>query len=200
MKSPLFTNAGEQYVALINPQSSSSDLGDEHACDAYDHDNHNDLEHSTLHNRGDRKSRSSIGSAIASESQSAQFDIDPRFMRSNSQGEPVSHSQRSLDSKHGMNDTLETAEKLSSNNQLASIPWVMFFTQSASLVLLLCHWTYAWIGFMLLNQLPTFLTDELGYDIETAGALSVVPYIANFVSTIMFAMIFDYAEVKLLNL
>lgn len=77
-----------------------------------------------------------------------------------------------------------------------SIPWKEFFTNPISLNLFLSHWTTSWIGFMLLSELPTFLTDELGYDIESAGIMSVIPYIANFCSSIMFAMLFDYLEVK----
>lgn len=45
-------------------------------------------------------------------------------------------------------------------------PWRAFFTHPASLVLLLGCWQQGWIGFMLLSEMPTYLTDELGLSIE----------------------------------
>jgi hypothetical protein len=50
-------------------------------------------------------------------------------------------------------------------------PWRAFFTHPASLVLLLGCWQQGWIGFMLLSEMPTYLTDELGMSIEVESAL-----------------------------
>lgn len=44
----------------------------------------------------------------------------------------------------------------------SSIPWKGFFTHRASLTLLLNNWVFGWIGFMLLSEIPAFLTDSLG--------------------------------------
>jgi hypothetical protein len=64
------------------------------------------------------------------------------------------------------------------------IPWGEFFTNPVSLTLLLNNFTFGWIGFMLLSEIPAYLTDELGFDLESAGALAVLPYAANFISAI----------------
>ena len=39
----------------------------------------------------------------------------------------------------------------------------------ASLVVILGKWVYDWIGFMLLSEIPSYLTDELGVDVADAG-------------------------------
>lgn len=44
----------------------------------------------------------------------------------------------------------------------ANIPWRGFFTHPASLTLLLNNWVFGWIGFMLLSEIPAFMTDVLG--------------------------------------
>ena len=76
------------------------------------------------------------------------------------------------------------------------IPWKAIFTHPVALTLFLNMWTYGWIGYVTLTELPSFLTDVLGYDLEDAGYLSVVPYVANFVSVMCFGWIFDYLQVQ----
>ena len=51
-----------------------------------------------------------------------------------------------------------------------------------------------WIGFTLLSEMPSYLTDILGFDLESAGILCVFPYAALFVSTLSFARLFDYLQ------
>ncbi len=184
---------GEDHsVALIDPYSESEVSRHENAKNS---PQHSDI---SLRSTATRKSkRSSVATAIASETAFLYHEVDFQ-MRSTVAVESSIHTVN-RNSRHTFEVGSElTTDNVASNDELISIPWIMFFTNSASLALLLCHWTTSWIAFMLLNQLPTFLTDQLGYDIEAAGALSVVPYIANFVSTILFAMIFDYAEVTCL--
>lgn len=82
---------------------------------------------------------------------------------------------------------------------ISEIPWIPMLTHSASLCLLLSNWVYGWIGYMLLTELPSFLNDELGYDIESSGLLSIAPFIANLLSVIVFAQIFDYLQVLKFN-
>lgn len=42
------------------------------------------------------------------------------------------------------------------------IPWGHFLRNRTSLVLLLTWWVVAWIGFMMLSEIPSFLTEHLG--------------------------------------
>jgi hypothetical protein len=78
---------------------------------------------------------------------------------------------------------------------ISEIPWVAMFTHPASLCLFLLNWVFGWIGFMLLTEMPSFLNDQLGYDLESSGLLSIAPYAANLLSVAMFAQIYDHLEV-----
>ena len=42
------------------------------------------------------------------------------------------------------------------------IPWAQMFTSPVSLTLFLNNFTYGWIGYMVLTELPSYLTDVLG--------------------------------------
>ena len=51
-----------------------------------------------------------------------------------------------------------------------------------------------WIGFTLLSEMPSYLTDILGFDLGRAGLLCVFPYLALLFSTLLFARLFDYLQ------
>lgn len=42
--------------------------------------------------------------------------------------------------------------------------------------------------------MPSFLNDNLGFDIQSAGILSVFPYMALFISSLGFGAIFEYLQ------
>lgn len=44
--------------------------------------------------------------------------------------------------------------------------------------------------------MPSFLTDELGFDLTSAGILCIFPYFALFLSSLIFGIIFEYLEKK----
>jgi hypothetical protein len=50
------------------------------------------------------------------------------------------------------------------------------------------------MGFTLLSEMPSYLTDILGFDLGSAGILCVFPYAALFMSTLAFARGFDYLQ------
>lgn len=47
---------------------------------------------------------------------------------------------------------------------------------------------------MLLSEMPSFLTEELNFNIVSAGALCVVPYASLFLTTLSFGTLFDYCQ------
>lgn len=69
-------------------------------------------------------------------------------------------------------------------------PWRQFFTHAATLTLLFNHFTHGWIGFLLLSELPSYMTQELDFDIKAAGILLIAPYLALFASTMFFGEAF----------
>jgi len=86
----------------------------------------------------------------------------------------------------------ESVEVTLSNRSFASKPWRQIFTHPASVTLLLNFWTFGWIGYMVLTEMPSYLNDELGYDLSEAGLLSVLPYVFNFISVMTSGRLFDY--------
>lgn len=49
-----------------------------------------------------------------------------------------------------------------------------------------------WVGFTLLSELPTYLTEVLGFTLQSAGLLCVFPYLALLCSTLFFSRVFEY--------
>jgi hypothetical protein len=81
------------------------------------------------------------------------------------------------------------------HDDFSAIPWRTIFSHPASLTLLMMSFTYNWTLFMLLSEIPSFLTDALGFDLEESGLLSVVPYFTNFCSVLLFAQVFENLQV-----
>lgn len=73
-------------------------------------------------------------------------------------------------------------------------PWNSFFTHPVSLTLFINSWAFGWIGFTLLSEMPSFLTDELGFNLSSAGVMCVFPYLALFLSTVVFGKLFNYLQ------
>jgi hypothetical protein len=99
---------------------------------------------------------------------------------------------------HSVKSTSVNKNNYNSNKygiQISDIPWKIIFTHKSVLVLFGASWTCGWILFMLLSEIPSFLTDHLGYDLESAGILSIAPYVANFIGVITFAQYYDYMQV-----
>lgn len=154
-----------------------------------------------------RKRVSSIGGAIASESLYASSNIENSLPHNDHQSLATQHQQflfqqqsplLSHDQLHTISTSKQSVASHKAMNDLtfSDIPWCAFATTPQALILFLCHWCYSFVGFILLTEIPAFLTDVLDYDIESAGLLSITPYAANFISTIIFAMYFDRVEVR----
>lgn len=108
-------------------------------------------------------------------------------------------SQNSLPEDHSdssRHDNSSGKRSRASKFNYDEIPWGEIFSNPVALTLFLNMFTYGWIGYMVLTELPSYLTDVLGYDLEDAGFLSVVPYVANFFSVMVFGWLFDYVQVE----
>ena len=75
-------------------------------------------------------------------------------------------------------------------------PWAAFFLHPASVTLLVCFWTQNWIGYLILSELPSYFTEHLGFGLKDAGVLSMAPYIAQFLSTLMFGFSFQWLQLN----
>lgn len=52
------------------------------------------------------------------------------------------------------------------------------------------------MGFTLLSEMPSFLTDELGFGLSSAGVMCVFPYLGLFITTLGFGKFFLYMQVR----
>ena len=69
----------------------------------------------------------------------------------------------------------------------------LYSYHSPLIAMLLCS-VQAFIGFMLLSEMPSYLTLQLHFNIESAGLLCIAPYLGLFITTISFGRIFDHLE------
>eukprot|EP00981_Chlorochromonas_danica_P015105 scaffold10498_cov179-Ochromonas_danica.AAC.7 len=106
--------------------------------------------------------------------------------------------QQSINSAEEHGATLSTAETGGNENHhniAHRVPWKAFFTNPHSLTLLVNSWGYGFVGFTLLSEMPSFFTDELGFDLTSAGVMCIFPYLALFIFTLAFGRIFHYLQV-----
>mmetsp|Transcript_19811 Transcript_19811/g.36886 ORF Transcript_19811/g.36886 Transcript_19811/m.36886 type:complete len:574 (-) Transcript_19811:40-1761(-) len=75
-------------------------------------------------------------------------------------------------------------------------PWAAFLLHPASVTLIVCFWTQNWVGYLILSELPTYFTDHLGFGLKDAGVLSMAPYVAQFLSTLMFGFAFQWLQLN----
>jgi MFS family permease len=76
------------------------------------------------------------------------------------------------------------------------IPWFAIFTNKSSLTNFACSWVFGFIGFMLLSEMPSYLTDELNFDLESAGMLCIAPYAGMFIVAMALGKIFDSLQIN----
>lgn len=108
-----------------------------------------------------------------------EFELSNFTDRSGGQGAKISLSSGVEDTDDSRDDSREC------------VPWRAFFTNPASLSLMVCYWTQNLIGFLILSELPSYFTTELGFTLRDAGFASMAPYIAQFASTICFGYVFQ---------
>jgi len=91
------------------------------------------------------------------------------------------------------------AEGTRANDQAVlsdEVPWLAICTCPAVLVVFVVGWCHGWINFTLLSEMPSYLTDQLGFDLSSAGALCTLPYIMLFCSVIASGNLFHWLQEK----
>ena len=89
------------------------------------------------------------------------------------------------------------AEGTRANDQAVlsdEVPWRALLTHPVALTLYVQGWAYGWINFTLLSEMPSYLTDVLGFDLESAGALSMLPFGVLFLSVIGSGNLFHWLQ------
>ncbi len=124
------------------------------------------------------------------------------IINSTSKEEIIDNSKESISpsNSHEYEKTYNDSKKNTSGPQFSDlhrIPWRGFFTNPVALTCIANAWNFGWIGFMMLSEMPAYLCNELGFDLEIAGVLSLVPYACMFVSVISFASFFEHLQFKM---
>jgi len=91
---------------------------------------------------------------------------------------------------------LSTDNKLKHEFVITRTPWKRFFRHPAILTLFVANFLNGWIAFMLLSELPSYFEDILGFNSTAAGSLLIAPYLALFLSTLFFGIVFEYFQQK----
>ena len=79
-------------------------------------------------------------------------------------------------------------------NRADEIPWVEILTNRISLVLFVTFFTQNWIINMLLSEIPSYFTEELGFELEESSLLSIAPYLTQLASVVGFGQLFKYLQ------
>lgn len=68
------------------------------------------------------------------------------------------------------------------NQDLGGVPWKELFSNQATWAIIIAHFCCTWGYFVLNAWLPTFLNQELGFDLASSAFLSVLPWLAMFLT------------------
>jgi MFS family permease len=74
----------------------------------------------------------------------------------------------------------------------AGIPWLGLLRSPPALVTCIAHFTHNWLFYMLLTEMPTFLTSIVGFNLQKSGAYALLPYLACFAGSVAFGVIGDH--------
>ena len=75
-------------------------------------------------------------------------------------------------------------------------PWGLILSSPAVLTLFFASFTNGYIGFLLLSEMPSYLTDQLGFDLGAAGILCVAPYTALFITSLLWGSVFYSLQIQ----
>jgi hypothetical protein len=50
------------------------------------------------------------------------------------------------------------------------------------------------VNLTLVSEIPSFLTDQLGFDIRSAGLLGILPFFALFLGSLCFGLFFEHCQ------
>eukprot|EP01084_Bolivina_argentea_P236268 397310_1 len=94
--------------------------------------------------------------------------------------------------KHYEGEFVDNSEHNNDNTIVISKEnWIGFFTHPAALVLYFTHFSYNWSFYTLLVELPTYLDDELNFNLSKAGFVSVLPYFLQFLVSAFGSILVD---------
>lgn len=79
-------------------------------------------------------------------------------------------------------DYLRRASIPKNDNALESVPWRKLLSSRATWAIIVAHFCVTWGYFVLLTWLPTYFNKQLGFNLAASSFLSIVPWLAMFLS------------------
>lgn len=78
-----------------------------------------------------------------------------------------------------------------SNVIVDKIPWKELLTKMPTYAIIIAHTVHCWGYFVLLTWLPTYFNQQLGFDLAASSFLSILPWLAMFISANVSGIIAD---------
>jgi MFS family permease len=72
-----------------------------------------------------------------------------------------------------------------------AVPWLRLASSAPVWGVCWQHFSHNWLFYMLLTEMPTYLTTVVGFDLQHSGAYAVLPYLGCFLGSIVFGYVAD---------
>jgi MFS family permease len=73
----------------------------------------------------------------------------------------------------------------------AVVPWFKLLTHPAPIAIAVAHTTHNWLFYTMLTWLPSYLNQQLHFDVQNSGAVALLPYLACFLCSQASGLIAD---------
>lgn len=75
-------------------------------------------------------------------------------------------------------------------------PWKAIFTSMPVMAIAVAHFSYTWGYYTLLTHLPSYMKDVLNFDLQAAGFVSAIPYLAQSLLLFVSGFLADWFQMK----
>ncbi|XP_050432550.1 sialin-like isoform X2 [Adelges cooleyi] len=107
--------------------------------------------------------------------------------------DPLSHP---FISEHERNYLLQTIGSIERKKDLAPTPWKHILTSAPVWGLIVAESGHGWGGYTLMSDLPKYMSDVLHFSVEQNGFLTSIPYIAQWITSIVSSVMADWTIKK----
>ncbi|XP_001356729.3 sialin [Drosophila pseudoobscura] len=106
---------------------------------------------------------------------------------------PATHPRISAEERREIEDAIGTS---TSKKRPSHVPWGQLLSSPAVWAIISCHGLAVFGFFTVVNQLPTFMSQILHFDIKQNGLFSSLPYLGKYVMAVASSYLADYLRKK----
>lgn len=99
--------------------------------------------------------------------------------------------ERNMQSKKQIKVKTTAKPRTQGNVVVEKIPWKELLTKRPTYAIIIAHTVHCWGYFVLLTWLPTYFNQQLGFDLAASSFLSILPWLAMFISANVSGVIAD---------